>query len=72
MRYQRNEQNLGVTGNFNKCLELATCDYMVMMGSDDVMLPGYVAHDPRIGKEIPGVGIIQPGVRGHRRRGRGS
>jgi glycosyltransferase involved in cell wall biosynthesis len=62
VRYQRNEQNLGVTGNFNKCLDLARCEYMVMMGTDDVMLPGYVAQIRRIVKEYPGVGIIQPGV----------
>jgi GT2 family glycosyltransferase len=62
IRYQRNERNLGVTGNFNKCVELAEAEYMVMMGTDDVMLPGYVAQIRRIVKEYPGVGIIQPGV----------
>jgi hypothetical protein len=35
---------------------------MVMMGTDDVMLPNYVAQIRRIVKEYPGVGIIQPGV----------
>ncbi len=62
VRYQRNERNLGVTGNFNKCLDLVEADYMVMMGTDDVMLPNYVAEIRRIAGEHPGVGIIQPGV----------
>ena len=60
--YQRNEHNLGVTGNFNKCRDLASADFMVMMGTDDVMLPGYVARIRRIVKQYPDVGIIQPGV----------
>ncbi|GAA2004938.1 glycosyltransferase family A protein [Catenulispora subtropica] len=60
--YQRNERNLGITGNFTKCLHLAEAEYLVMMGTDDVMLPGYVAEVRRIMKEYPGVGIIQPGV----------
>ena len=62
VRYQRNEQNLGVTGNFNKCLELAEADYMVMLGTDDALLPGYVAEFRRVVALYPGVGIIQPGV----------
>ncbi|NUP48107.1 MAG: glycosyltransferase family 2 protein [Catenulispora sp.] len=60
--YQRNEQNLGATGNYKKCLSLVEAEYMVMMGTDDIMLPGYVAEIRRIVKEHPGVGIIQPGV----------
>jgi glycosyltransferase involved in cell wall biosynthesis len=62
VRYQRNEKNLGVTGNFKKCLELAEAEYLVLMGCDDVMLPGYVSEIRRVAKEFPGVGIIQPGV----------
>ncbi|MBW8803378.1 MAG: glycosyl transferase family 2 [Catenulispora sp. 13_1_20CM_3_70_7] len=62
VRYQRNEKNLGVTGNFTKCLELAEAEYLVLMGCDDVMLPGYVAEIRRVVKEYPGVGIVQPGV----------
>ncbi|NUR26110.1 MAG: glycosyltransferase [Catenulispora sp.] len=60
--YQRNEHNLGVTGNFTKCLELAEAEYLVLMGSDDVMLPDYVAEVRRVIEQHPGVGIIQPGV----------
>jgi glycosyltransferase involved in cell wall biosynthesis len=62
VRYQRNERNLGATGNYKKCLGLVDADYMVMMGTDDIMLPGYVAEIRRIVAEHPGIGIIQPGV----------
>src|SRR6267154_336761 len=43
VRYQRNERNLGVTGNYRKCVGLAEFDRMVMMGTDDIMLPNYIS-----------------------------
>jgi glycosyltransferase involved in cell wall biosynthesis len=39
VRYLRNERNLGVTGNYQKCLSLTEYPYLVMMGTDDIMLP---------------------------------
>jgi GT2 family glycosyltransferase len=62
VHYQRNEVNLGATGNYQKCLSLVEAEYMVMMGTDDIMLPGYVAEIRRVVAAHPGVGIIQPGV----------
>src|SRR4051812_22777027 len=43
VRYQRNEHNLGVSRNYRKCVGLAEAEYMVMMGTDDIMLPNYLA-----------------------------
>ncbi|KJS55956.1 glycosyltransferase family A protein [Streptomyces rubellomurinus] len=62
VRYFRNEQNLGVTGNYRKCLGLAEYEHLVFMGTDDVMLPGYVATVRSILTQYPGVAMIQPGV----------
>jgi glycosyltransferase involved in cell wall biosynthesis len=62
VRYQRNPHNLGITGNFRRCVELAEHPYMVMMGTDDVMLPNYVATVRSVVEEHPGVGLVQPGV----------
>ncbi|MGC9666979.1 glycosyltransferase family 2 protein [Planosporangium sp. 12N6] len=62
VRYQRNAENLGVTGNYRKCVGLAEHEYMVMMGTDDIMLPNYLAALRSVLKEYPGVGMIQPGV----------
>lgn len=71
--YVRNEKNLGLRGNFQRCVELSTAEYLVMPGSDDRFLPHYVSamldavdrHD---------ADIIQPAVRvidadGHRVEG---
>lgn len=60
--YLRNPVNLGVTGNFRRCVELARRDRMVMMGCDDLMLPDYVATVRGLEKLAPGAGIVQPGV----------
>jgi glycosyltransferase involved in cell wall biosynthesis len=62
VRYERNERNLGATGNYQKCLGLAEFDYLVMMGTDDIMLPNYIATLRSVLEEYPGVGMIQPGV----------
>ncbi|OLR93147.1 glycosyl transferase family 2 [Actinokineospora bangkokensis] len=63
VRYQRNEVNLGVTGNFNKSLSLAEHERVVIMGCDDLLLPNYVGVVRAVHADHPGAGIIQPGVR---------
>jgi GT2 family glycosyltransferase len=62
VRYYRNERNLGITGNFSRCLDLAEHELMVMLGADDIMLPNYVSTVLAAQREHPGVGMIQPGV----------
>jgi glycosyltransferase involved in cell wall biosynthesis len=62
IRYDRNARNLGVTANYRKCIELAEHEYLVMMGTDDIMLPNYVATARSVLAEYPGVAMIQPGV----------
>ncbi|WP_200834242.1 glycosyltransferase [Amycolatopsis alkalitolerans] len=63
VRYLRNERNLGVTGNFNRCLDLVEHELVVLMGCDDRMLPNYVATVLAAHEARPEAGIIQPGVR---------
>lgn len=62
IRYFRNERNLGITGNFTRCLDLAEHELMSMLGADDLLLPNYVATVLAAYREHPGVGMIQPGV----------
>ncbi|GCD94303.1 glycosyltransferase family 2 protein [Embleya hyalina] len=62
IRYFRNPENLGITRNFQRCVDLAEYDRVVIMGCDDVMLPNYL-HTVRAAlREYPGVGMVQPGV----------
>lgn len=62
IRYFRNERNLGVTGNFNRCLDLAEHELITMLGADDLLLPNYVGTVLAAYRAHPGVGMIQPGV----------
>nr|WP_281536177.1 glycosyltransferase [Cryobacterium breve] len=41
--YIRNEVNLGVSGNFRKCTELATAEFTTIVGCDDLLRPNYVS-----------------------------
>jgi GT2 family glycosyltransferase len=62
VRYLRNDHNLGVTGNFNRCLDLVEHELVVLMGCDDLMLPNYVGTVRAVHQELPDADIIQPGV----------
>jgi hypothetical protein len=60
--YIRNEANLRPSRNYNKCVGLASADFMTLMGCDDIMLPGYVRRVREILVAVPGADIVQPGV----------
>ncbi|HEV2640470.1 MAG TPA: glycosyltransferase family A protein [Actinocrinis sp.] len=62
IRYQRNEANLGVLGNFRKCVSLVEYERTVIMGSDDLMFPNYLAVIRSVLDEHPTVAMVQPGV----------
>ena len=60
--YLRNENNLGITDNYRKCLSLVEADYMMFMGCDDVMAPNYISTMLAAIEQFPQADIIQPGV----------
>lgn len=60
--YVRNETNLGVSGTFQRCLDLATAPWMTIMGCDDRLLPGYVGRVRQAIDAFPEAAWIQPGV----------
>ncbi|GAA3456772.1 glycosyltransferase family 2 protein [Dactylosporangium matsuzakiense] len=62
VRYHRNPQNLGITRNFQQCVDRAEAPFLSMMGCDDVMLPGYVARVHDLIGQHPDAVLIQPGV----------
>jgi glycosyltransferase involved in cell wall biosynthesis len=43
IRYVRNERNLGMVGNWNRCLDLAPTDLVTLLHADDQLLDCYVA-----------------------------
>ncbi|MFC8508285.1 glycosyltransferase family 2 protein [Streptomyces sp. NPDC057411] len=62
VRYMRNEQNLGITKNFRKCVDLVESTHFAMLGSDDLLLPNYVATMRAAIEAQPDAVIYQPGV----------
>ncbi|MEU6209265.1 glycosyltransferase family 2 protein [Streptomyces sp. NPDC090085] len=62
VHYTRNEQNLGITKNFQKCVRLSEADYVVIMGCDDLLHPHYLETVRGIVEGRPGIGMVQPGV----------
>ena len=41
VRYERNPENLGLGGNWNRCLALATAPLVTLLHADDELRPGY-------------------------------
>ena len=62
VQYLRNETNLGVNGNFRRCVELVTADWFVVMGCDDVMHRAYLAAVRTMARHHPDAAVIAPGV----------
>ncbi len=42
-RYEVNPKNLGMMGNYNRCVESGSAPYVVVLGSDDLIYPGHLA-----------------------------
>jgi len=62
VRYHRNPTNLGANGNYRHALAMADADYVVVMGADDLMLPGYVGLVRDVVTRHPSLSVVQPGV----------
>lgn len=63
IEYRRNESNVGITENFRRALAAATGSHVVVLGSDDLLLPDYVAHVRWAMTTNPDAAVIQPGVK---------
>jgi glycosyltransferase involved in cell wall biosynthesis len=62
IRYVRNETNLGIAANFQKCLDLASGDLVMFLGCDDLLEPGFVARARATLTSYPDASMLQPGV----------
>jgi glycosyltransferase involved in cell wall biosynthesis len=62
VRYHRNPRNLGINRNFQQCVDLVEHELAVIIGCDDLMLPGYVGTVRSAHAAHPDVAMIQPGV----------
>lgn len=58
-----NEKNLGLTGNWNRCLELATGPLVQIMQSDDLVDPDYLERVSEVFDTYPTVGFVAASCR---------
>lgn len=63
VQYQRNQNNLGANGNFQKCLGLLSAKYCLVMGADDLLEPIFVERINELIAKHPGISMIHPGVK---------
>jgi glycosyltransferase involved in cell wall biosynthesis len=63
VRYLRNETNIGIARNFERCRQLATGDLVVFLGCDDLLHPTFVARARAVLADHPRAAMLQPGVR---------
>jgi glycosyltransferase involved in cell wall biosynthesis len=57
-----NPANLGVAGNFQRCLTLARAEWVVLLGCDDLLLPDYVDRLAATVRDHPGAAAVLPRV----------
>jgi glycosyltransferase involved in cell wall biosynthesis len=63
VQYVRNEENLGMARNWNRCLELAKGPLVMLFHSDDMLDPDYLTQVSQIFERYPQVGLVYSPVR---------
>lgn len=58
IRYERNEQNLGMAGNWNRCLTRVDGEWATLLHADDELLPDYVSTMRAAAKQFPGAAAL--------------
>jgi len=58
VRLFRNEKNLGIVGNWNRCCELARAPYLIFLHQDDRHLPGIYARTAAVLDREPAVRYV--------------
>lgn len=57
IRYIRNNNNIGMMENWNKCIENALGDYLLILGDDDILQPEFLEHSAVMLDTFPSVGF---------------
>lgn len=58
VRLHRNASNLGLFGNFNRCLELAGSSYLRLLAGDDVLAPGSLRAELELMERNAGLAML--------------
>lgn len=58
IRCLKNESNLGMVGNWNKCIDICKTEWLMIVHADDELLPGAIEKYKKLVQKNPSVGII--------------
>lgn len=58
--YYKNTMNIGMTGNWNRCIELCDGEYAVMIHDDDILLSNFLSQCDKIIRKERSVKILYP------------
>lgn len=61
VKYYKNLQNIGMTGNWNRCIELSDGEYAILLHDDDLLPPDYLLTISDALKKHPDSDIIYVG-----------
>lgn len=62
LRYVRYEQHVSQAENWNRCLDLARGDFVILLHADDVLLPRFLSCAADVLDRNPGVGLVHCAV----------
>ncbi len=54
----QNSSNLGMSGNWNRCIDECETEWLMIFHADDIMLPGAIAHYTKIIESHPTISLI--------------
>ncbi|MCI8326671.1 MAG: glycosyltransferase [Lachnospiraceae bacterium] len=63
LKIYHNEKNLGMVGNWNRCLELATGDYVKLICADDMIASAAIEKEANAMKKHPSVNLVESDTR---------
>ena len=63
VKLYKNEQNLGMAGNWNHCLELCTGEYVKLICADDKIVPEAIEKEVRAMEQNPTVNMVESDTR---------
>ena len=58
VKIYKNETNLGMAGNWNRCLELCTGEFMKLVCADDLLAPNMIEYEMKIFRKYPEVVLV--------------
>ena len=58
--YYKNEENIGMTGNWNRCIELCDGEYAVMIHDDDILLPNFLSQCDKVLRRFKSIKMLYP------------